>query len=128
MLPHPLTNFEIQKYYQNEPKFNGVYSRNNLPKITDWVHIIDLDEFKSIGTHWITFYVNDNNATYLDSFGVEHIPNIIKKLIGNKNIPNIYRVQGYDSVMCRYVCIGFTDFMVKGKSLLDGLYKFIFYY
>ena len=128
MLPHPLTNFEIQKYYQNEPKFNGVYSRNNLLKIKDWVHIIDFDEFKSIGTHWIAFYVNDNNATYLDSFGVEHIPNIIKKLIGNKNIPNIYRVQGYDSVMCRYVCIGFTDFKVKGKSLLDGLYKFIFYY
>ena len=35
MLPHPLTNFEIQKYYQNEPRFDGVYSRDNLPKIKD---------------------------------------------------------------------------------------------
>ena len=52
MRPHPLTNFEIQKYYQNEPKFNGVYSRNNLPQIKDAAYVINLDEFKSIGTHW----------------------------------------------------------------------------
>ena len=56
MLPHPLTNFEMQKYYQNEPKFNGVYSRNNLPKIKDGAYVINLDEFKSVGTHWITHY------------------------------------------------------------------------
>ena len=51
MLLHPLTYFEMQKYYQSEPKFNGVYSRNNLPKIKDGAYIINLDEFKSIGTH-----------------------------------------------------------------------------
>ena len=51
MLPHPLTNFEIQKYYENEPKFNGVYSRNNLSKIKDGAYIINLDEYESIGTH-----------------------------------------------------------------------------
>ena len=43
MLPHPLTNFEIQKYYENEPKFNGAYSRNNLSKIKDGVYIINLE-------------------------------------------------------------------------------------
>ena len=48
MSPHPLTNFEIQKYYQIEPKFNGVYSRNNLPKIKDGAYVINPDEFKSI--------------------------------------------------------------------------------
>ena len=74
MWPHLLTNFEIQKYYQNEPKFNGVYSRNNLPKIKDGVYVINLDEYKSIGTHWIALYVNGNNAIYFHSFGVEHIP------------------------------------------------------
>ena len=56
--PHPLTNFEIQKYYQNEPKFNGVYSRNNLPKIKDGVNVINPDEFKSIGTHWIALLMH----------------------------------------------------------------------
>ena len=74
MLSHLLTNFEIQKYYQNERKFNGVYSRNNLPKIKDGAYVINLDEFKSIGTYWITLFVNGNNIIYFDSFGVEHIP------------------------------------------------------
>ena len=61
MQPHPLTDFEIQKYYQNEPKFNCVYSRNNLTKIKDGVYVINLDDFKSKGTHWIALYVNGNN-------------------------------------------------------------------
>ena len=74
MLPHPLTNFEIQKHYQNEPKFNGVYSRNNLPKIKDGAYVINLVEYKSIGTHWIASYVNTENVIYFDSFGVEHVP------------------------------------------------------
>ena len=83
---HPLTNFEVQKYDQNEPKFNGVYSRNNLCKIKRRVYIIHLDEYQSIGTHGITLYVSDNNIIYFDSFGVEHIPKEIKKFIGNKNV------------------------------------------
>ena len=64
MPPHPLTNFEIQKYYQNEPKFYGVYSRNNLPKIKDGTYVINLGEFKSIGTNWIALYVNGNKIVY----------------------------------------------------------------
>ena len=72
MSPHPLSNFEIQKYYQNESKFNGVYSRNNLPKIKDGAYVIDLDVFKSIGSHWIALYVNGNNMIYFDSFGVKN--------------------------------------------------------
>ena len=64
MPPHPLTNFEMQKHYQNEPKFNGVYLRNNLPKVKDGAYVIILDEFKSIGTHWIALYVNSNNIIY----------------------------------------------------------------
>ena len=80
MLPHPFTNFEIQKHYQNEPKFNGIYSRNNLRKIKDGTYVINLDEYKSVGIHWIPMYVNGNNrrasydAIYFDGFGVEHIP------------------------------------------------------
>ena len=95
-------NFEIKKYYQNKPKFNGVYSRNNSPKIKDEVYVINLDEYKSIATHWIALYVNGNNrrasydAIYFDSFGVEHIPKEIKKFIVNKTTTNIYRIQAYD--------------------------------
>ena len=84
MLPHPLTNFEIQKYLQKEPKFNGVYLRNNLLKIQDGTYVINLDEYKSIGTHWTALYVNGNNrresynAIYCDSVGVKYIPKEIK--------------------------------------------------
>ena len=120
MPPHPLTNFEIQKYYQNEPKFNGVYSRNNLPRIKDGVYVINLDECQSVGTNWIALHVNANNIAYFDSFGVGNIPKEIKQFIGNKSIiTNIYRIQAYDSIMCRYFFIRFIDFMLKGKSLLD---------
>ena len=126
MLPNPLTNFEIQKYYQNEPKLNVVYSRNNLPTIKDGAYVINLDEFKSIGSHWIALYVNGNNVIYFDSFGVEHLPKDIKKFIRNKNIvTNIYRIQAYNSIMYGYFCIGFIDFMLKGKKLLD--YTNLFY-
>ena len=82
MLPHLLTDSKIQNYYQNdvqlssknEPKFNGVYLRNKLPKIKDGAYIINLDEYESIGTYWMVLYVNGNNVIYFDSFGVEHIP------------------------------------------------------
>ena len=94
MLPHPLTNFEIQKYYQNETRFNGVYSRNNLPKIKELTFVINLGGNKPIRTHWIALYVNADNVTYFDSFGVEHIPKEIKKFIGNRNVAtNPFRVQ-----------------------------------
>ena len=73
MSSHLLTNFWIQKYYQNESKLNGVYSRNNLSKTKDGAFIKNL-EYESIATHWIVLYVNDNNLTYFDSFGIKHIP------------------------------------------------------
>ena len=116
MRPHPLTNFEIEKYYKSEPRFNGVFSRNNLPKkIKDGAYIINLDEYADVGTHWIALFCNRNEIVYFDSFGVEHIPEEIKKLIGNKNIKaNIFQVQVNDSVMCGYFRIGFIDFMLAG--------------
>ena len=119
MLPHPLTNFEIQKYCQNEPEYNRVFlSRNYLPKIMDGAYVINLDEFKSIGTDWIVLYVNGNNIIHCDSFTVEHIRKEIKKSIENKNII-VYRIQAYISITFGYFCIGFIDFMLKDKCLLD---------
>ena len=75
MLLHPLINLEIQKYYQNEPKFNGIYSRDNLPdKIKDGTYVTNLAECADTVTRWIALHVNDNTITYFDSSGVKHIP------------------------------------------------------
>ena len=99
---------------------NGVHSRNNLSKIKVWAYITNLEEYESIGTHWIDLYVNAKNVTYFNSFRVEHIPKEIRKLIRNKNIiTNIYIIQEYDSIMYGYFCIGFIDFYLKGKNLLE---------
>ena len=68
MPPHPLTNFEIQKYYHNQPRFNGVYSRDNLPNIKDGAYVINLDEYSNIGTHWIALYVLNNMLLILIVF------------------------------------------------------------
>ena len=76
MLSHPLANFEIQKY-ESEPKFNGVYSINNLSKTKDGPCIINRDQYHSMGTHWITLYVSVKIVTYFDNFGVEHISKAI---------------------------------------------------
>ena len=126
----PLTNFEIQEYYQNEPRLNVVFRRDNLPNtIKNGAYVINLDEYHDIGTHWIALYVNNKIVTYFDSFGVEHIPKEIIKFIARtsfglgshrkKMITNIYRIQAYDSIMCGYFCIGFINFMFNGKSLTD---------
>ena len=71
---HSLTNFEIEAYCQNEPRFMGVYSRDNVPdKIKDGAYVVNFDEYSDIGTHWIALYVNNKTVTYFDSFGIEHI-------------------------------------------------------
>ena len=109
------------KYYENGSRFNGVYSRDNLPnKINGEAYVINLDEYSHIGAHWIALYVKNNNITYFDSFGVEYIPKEIKAFIKNRNIKtNIFRIQAYDSIMCGYFCTGFINFMLKGKSLTE---------
>ena len=127
LLPHPLTNFEIQEYYQNEPRFNGVFSRDNLPNIIkNGAYVVNIDEYHDIGTHWVALYVNNKTATFFDSFGVEHITREIKKFIARKKkiIRNIYTIQAYDSIMCGYFCIGFINFMFNGKSLTDYINLF----
>ena len=121
MPSHPLKNFEIQKYYQNKPRFHGVFSRNNLSEKTkDGAYVINLDEYADVVTHWIALFCNRNEIVYFDSFGVEHVPEEIKEFVGNKNIKaNIFRVQPNDSVMCSSFSIGFIDFMLAGKKLTD---------
>ena len=89
LLPfHPLTNIEINEYYKNEPRFTGVYSRDNLPnKIKKGAY---LDEYENTGTHWVSLFVKPKHTTmssssermvYFDSFGIEYIPKEINKFI-----------------------------------------------
>ena len=112
-------------YYQNEPRFKGVYSRDNLPERSstekkEGAYVINLDEYSDIGTQWVVLYVRNNDATYFDSFGVNHIPKEIRTFINNKNIKtNILRIQAYDSIMCGYICISFIGFMLAGKTLTE---------
>ena len=131
LLPfHPLTNIEISEYYANESRFNGVYSRNNLPdKIKIEAYVINLNKYESTSTHWIALFVKPKYTVYFDSFGIEHIPKEINKFIcskelchavGNNDVKsNIFRIQAYDSIMCGYFCIEFINYMLKGKTLLD---------
>ena len=106
---------------ENEPRFNGVFSRDKLlKKIKDGAYVINLDEHNDTGTHWIALFCMRNEVIYYDSFSVEHIPEEIKEFIGNKNIKaNIFRIQANNSIMCGYFCIGFIDFMLAGKTLTD---------
>ena len=119
--PHPLTNFEIQYYYKNEPRFNDVFSKNNLPKkIKDGAYIINFDEYAAVGTHWIALFCKKNKIVYFSSFGVEYIAEEIKKFIENKNTKaNICQLQESNSIMCGYFCIGFIDFMLTVKKLTE---------
>ena len=126
--PHPFTNFEIKEYYKNEPRFNGVYSRDNLPKtIKNGAYVINLHEYADVDTDWIALYVKNNEVIYFDSFGVEHVPKEIKRFTGHKNTKtNIFRIQTDNQIICGHFCIGFIDFMFAGKSLIDFTSLFFF--
>ena len=97
-----------------------VFILENLTEMKDGAYVLNLDEYSDIGAHWFALYVHNDDVTYFDSFGVEHIPEEIKTFINNKNITtNIFRIQSYDSIMCGYFCIGFSDFMLAGKTLTE---------
>ena len=113
MPPHPLTSFEIQKYYQNERGFNGDYSRDNLPKtVKDGAYVINLDEYKDvlIGVLCIVKILKLFISTVLQ------LNMFLKKL---KNLLGIKAVQSNNSIMCGYFCIRFIDFMFAGKPFID---------
>ena len=106
-----------------------MYARNNLPKtIKKGAYVINLDEYENTGTHWVALFVKPKYTVYFDSFGIEHIPKEINKFIRSKELghavrndikSNIFRIQAYDSIMCRCFCIEFINCMFKGKTLLD---------
>ena len=106
-------------------RFNGVFSRNNLPNLKNGANIITLDHIKNTGTHWVVVFVKKDELIYFDSLGVEYIPKkIMEKIehssLGIKNIKtSIFRIQDYNSIMCGYFCILFIEYMLNGKTLID---------
>ena len=118
--PHPLTNFQIQKYYQINLDLMEFILEIIYLKIKDGEYVINFDEYSDIRTHWIDLYAINNHVTYFDSFRVEHIPKEMEKFINRFTIKtNNYRMQAYNSVMCEYLCIGFIDLILKDKILKD---------
>ena len=87
------------------------YKNILLNTMKDEAYVENLDEYKSVETHWIDLYVNGNSVTYFDSFGIEHIVEGVKRFIrNNKIITIVFRIQAYDATVCGYFCTEFIDF------------------
>ena len=122
----PLTPLLVQpvilKYFNYRPRFNGVFPRNNLPKIKDGAYIVNLD-----GTRWVSLFIDRNIVACFDSFGIEYILQEVLNKITDKSITNdIIRIQDNDSIMYGFCCMAFIEYMLAGKALLLKLYWFIF--
>ena len=117
---HPLNNIKITNYFNYKPRFNGIFSRNNLSRIIDGVYVTNLDYRNRRETHWVWLFINKNTAVYFDSFGIEYILQELLNKIKDKSIAhNMFRIQDNGSIMCRCYCIGFIEYMLEGKNLLD---------
>ena len=110
----------MKDYFKNAKIFNGVFSRNNLPKLENGAYVINLDHSKNTGKHWVVIFVKSNEVIYFDSIGVEHIPKEIMERTKNKNIKtNIFKIQNYNSIMCGYFWILFIEYVLNKKALTD---------
>ena len=111
---------KITNYFICKPRFNGVFSRSNLPRIKHGALVKNFDDKKSKGTYWISLFINRNTTLHLDSFGTEYIPQEVLNKIKDKSIThNIFRIQDNKSIMCGFYYIAFIEYMLAGKTLLD---------
>ena len=122
---HPLNNIEITIYFKYEPRFNCVFSRNNLPGIKDRVYIASLGDKNSKGKHWVSLFIDKYTTVYFDSFGIKYVPLVVLNKIKDKSLThNIFRIQDNESIMCWFHCIAFIAYIVAAKSLLDYINLF----
>ena len=118
---HPLKNIEITNYFEYESRLNGVFSRNNLPKIKDEVCVINLNDKNSKKAHCVWVFIDKNVVLYFDSFGIQYIPpEVLNKIIDKSITHNLFRIQDNESIMCGFYCIAFIEYMSSGKTLLDS--------
>ena len=117
---HPSNNIEITNYFNNDPKFNGVFLRKNLHRIKDEAYVINLDHKNSKGTHWVSLFIDRNTALYFDSFGIKYIPlNVLNKIKDKSITHNIFRLQNNECIINEFCCTGLIGYMIPGKTLLD---------
>ena len=115
-LLNPLNNIEITNYFNDKPIFNGVFSRNNLPRIKNGRYVINLDDKNSNAAHWVSLF-DRNTAVYFDSFGIEYIPQEVFNIIKDKLITlNKFRIPDKKSIMSGFYCIAFIEYMLAGKA------------
>ena len=111
---------KYRDYFNYEPRFNGVFSRKNLPGKKDGAYVINLYDKTSKGTHWVSLFIDRNTAVYFDSLGIEYIPEeVLNKITDESITDNIFRIQDNESIMCGFYCIAFTEYMLAGKTFLD---------
>ena len=106
------------KYFNYEPRFNGVLSRENLPRIKDGAHVLNLEDKESKGEYCVSLRYEKNTSVYFDSFGIEYIPQeVLNKIKGKSITRNIFRIQFDDSIVSGFYCIAFIEYMLAGKTL-----------
>ena len=97
-------NIEITNYFNCKPRFNGVFSRKNLPRIKNRAYSINLDDKNNEGTHWVSFFLDRDTGVYFDSFGIEYIPQEVLNKIRDKSIThNILRIQDNDLLCVDFI-------------------------
>ena len=115
-----LNNIEITNYFKYEPRFNSIFSRNNLPRINDGAYVIHLDDKNSKGTYWVSVFIDRNKTVYFHSFGIGLFPQEISDKIRDESIThNIFRIQDNESIMCGFYCITYRRYASRKKTLLD---------
>ena len=108
------------KYYFKYPRFNDVFSRNNLPKVKDGAYITNFDDKNIKGTRWVSLFIDINLAVYIDSYGIEYISLEVLSKSRDKSIThNIFRIQDNESIKCGFSCITLVENMLPGRTLLN---------
>ena len=119
-LPHPLNDIEITNYFNNKPRFNGIFSRTNLPGIKDRACVINLkDKNKnSKGPHWIWLFIDKYLSVYFILELNIFLKNYETKSKANELLTIYFRIQGNNSIVCGLHCIAFIEYTLAGKTLL----------
>ena len=119
---HPLSNFEIEKYLNDVPNFQGVYAKNDLPAIKG-SGVINLNDKGEKGSHWTAWCEFHDYVFYFDSFGIPPVQNFVDECEKPVRYAN-NEIQKYESIMCGWYCIKFIRDINEGKDLYDFLYEF----